>query len=73
VLAESDVVSLHTVLDDSTVHLINAERLALMKTNAILVNTSRGPVIDETALVAHCRATPEFRVGARRLRGLNRR
>jgi len=62
VLAESDVVSLHTVLDDSTVHLINAERLALMKTNAILVNTSRGPIIDETALITHCRATPEFRV-----------
>lgn len=62
VLAESDVVSLHTVLDDSTVHLINAERLALMKANAILVNTSRGPIIDETALIAHCRATPEFRV-----------
>jgi len=62
VLTTSDVVSLHTVLDDSTVHLINAERLALMKPNAILVNTSRGPIIDETALIAHCRATPDFRV-----------
>ena len=62
VLTISDVVSLHTVLDDSTVHLINAERLALMKPNAILVNTSRGPIVDETALIDHCRATPEFRV-----------
>jgi hydroxypyruvate reductase 1 len=60
-LREADVVSLHTVLDPSTHHLINAERLALMKGNAILVNTSRGPLIDETALVAHCRKNPGFR------------
>ena len=59
-LAVSDVVSLHTVLDESTTHLINAERLAVMKPDAILVNSSRGPVIDETALVAHCQANPEF-------------
>jgi hydroxypyruvate reductase 1 len=61
-LATTDVVSLHTVLDDSTTHLINAERLALMKPDAILVNTSRGPIIDEVALVAHCWANPGFRV-----------
>jgi hydroxypyruvate reductase 1 len=60
-LREADVVSLHTVLDPSTHHLINAERLALMKGNAILVNTSRGPLIDETALVDHCRKNPGFR------------
>ena len=59
-LAVSDVVSLHTVLDDSTTHLINGERLAVMKSDAILVNSSRGPVIDETALVAHCQANPAF-------------
>ena len=59
-LAVSDVVSLHTVLDDSTTHLINAERLAVMKPDAILVNSSRGPVIDETALIVHCQANPEF-------------
>lgn len=59
-LAVSDVVSLHTVLDDSTIHLINEERLAVMKPDAILVNSSRGPVIDETALVAHCQTNPEF-------------
>ena len=62
-LREADCISVHTVLDDSTHHLINAERLALMKENAILVNTSRGPVVDETALVAHCRMHPNFRAG----------
>ena len=62
-LREADVVSVHTVLDDSTRHLINAERLALMKDNALVVNTSRGPVIDEAALVAHCRMHPNFRAG----------
>ncbi|MDE2188359.1 MAG: D-glycerate dehydrogenase [Patescibacteria group bacterium] len=46
----SDIVSLHVPLLDSTRHLINAERLARMKSTAFLVNTSRGPVIDEIAL-----------------------
>jgi hydroxypyruvate reductase 1 len=62
-LREADVVSIHTVLDDSTRHLLNAERLALKKDNALVVNTSRGPVIDEAALVAHCRTHPNFRAG----------
>ena len=62
-LREADVVSIHTVLDDATRHLINAERLVRMKPNAVLVNTSRGPVIDEAALVAHCRSHPEFHAG----------
>ncbi|MDH3883586.1 MAG: hypothetical protein OET63_05175 [Desulfobacterales bacterium] len=62
-LGEADCVSIHTILDDSTLHLINKKRLALMKEDAILVNTSRGPVIDEAALVEHCRAHPDFRVG----------
>lgn len=60
---EADCVSLHTVLDESTHHLINAEQLALMKENAVLVNTSRGPVVDEAALVDHCRKHPNFRAG----------
>jgi len=51
VLRAADVVSVHVPLLDSTTHLINAERLALMKPSAYLVNTSRGPVIDEAALV----------------------
>lgn len=60
-LREADVVSLHTDLNESTHHLINEERLSLMKKNAILVNTGRGPVIDENALVAHCQKHPDFR------------
>lgn len=62
-LAEADLVSLHTVLNEHTRHLINAKRLGLMKDNAILVNSARGPIIDEKALVAHCRSHPDFRVG----------
>ena len=62
-LREADCVSVHTILDESTHHLINAERLALMKENAVLVNTSRGPLIDEAALVAHCRKHSNFRAG----------
>jgi len=62
-LKEADLVSLHPVLDETTHHLINRERLALMKENAILINSSRGPVIDEVALVAHCQKYPKFRVG----------
>jgi glyoxylate reductase len=50
-LREADVVSIHVPLLPQTEHLINAERLAMMKSSAYLVNTSRGPVIDEKALV----------------------
>lgn len=49
-LRESDFVSLHTPLNDSTRHMVNAEFLGKMKSNAILVNTSRGPVVDQNAL-----------------------
>lgn len=51
VLERADVVSIHVPLLPTTRHLINAERLSKMKKNALLVNTSRGPVVDELALV----------------------
>lgn len=51
VLKEADVVTLHVPLLDSTRHLINKERLKMMKPTAYLINSSRGPVIDEKALV----------------------
>lgn len=52
VLQEADVVSVHVPLLDTTRHLINEARLQLMKKTAYLINTSRGPVVDERALVA---------------------
>ena len=50
-LATADVVSLHLPLTDDSHHLIDAAALALMKPTAVLVNTSRGPIVDEQALV----------------------
>lgn len=49
-LQTSDVVSLHTSLSPTTRHLIDRERLGWMKPSAVLVNTARGPIIDEAAL-----------------------
>jgi phosphoglycerate dehydrogenase-like enzyme len=51
-LATSDVVTIHLVLGDRTHNLIGAAELALMRPSTILVNTSRGPIVDERALVA---------------------
>ncbi len=50
-LAESDFVSIHVPLSEETRHLIDARALSLMKPTSVLVNTSRGAVIDEAALV----------------------
>lgn len=50
-LMESDFVSLHVPLTEHTHHLIGGEELSLMKPTAYLINTSRGPVVDECALV----------------------
>ena len=54
-LATSDVVSLHCPYSPTTHHLIGADQLAAMKSTAFLINTSRGPVVDEDALVAALR------------------
>ena len=50
-LARSDIVSIHLVLGERTRGLIGAKELALMKRSAYLINTSRGPIVDEAALV----------------------
>jgi lactate dehydrogenase-like 2-hydroxyacid dehydrogenase len=60
-IATSDVVSLHCPGDAETFHLIDAARLARMKPTAVLINTARGPVVDEAALV---KALSEKRIAA---------
>jgi hydroxypyruvate reductase 1 len=62
-LRAADVVSVHAALDEDTRHLIDGSRLAQMKDDAILVNASRGGLVDEPALVEHCRTHPAFRAG----------
>jgi phosphoglycerate dehydrogenase-like enzyme len=55
-LASADILSLHLPLTPDTRHLISAPQLARMKRSAVLINTARGPLIDEAALVAALRA-----------------
>lgn len=55
-LKEADFVSLHMPLNSATVHLIGAEELGLMKETAVLINTARGKVVDEQALVQALKA-----------------
>ena len=62
-LAQSDFVSLHVPLTPETRHYINAQSLRLMKPNAILVNTSRGPVVDTMALYEALKAGQIFAAG----------
>lgn len=50
IFREADFISIHVPLTPNTLHLVNAERLKLMKPTAYLINTSRGPIVDETAL-----------------------
>jgi len=57
---EADVLSVSCPLNDETHHIVNAERLALMKRGAYLINTSRGPVVDEKALT---KVLQERRIG----------
>ena len=59
-LARCDVVSLHLTLTPETRHIIGARELALMRSDAVLINTSRGPLVDEAALIA---ALEEDRIG----------
>jgi glyoxylate reductase len=58
-LAQSDFVSVHAPLNAQTQHLVGARELSLMKPTAFLVNTARGPIVDEAALV---RALAEERI-----------
>ncbi|HUU71906.1 MAG TPA: D-2-hydroxyacid dehydrogenase family protein [Burkholderiales bacterium] len=55
-LAESDAISLHLVLSEQSRGIIGADELSKMKDDAILINTSRGPLIDENALLEHLQA-----------------
>lgn len=63
VLTESDFVSIHVPLTETTRHLISTAQFALMKPTAVLVNTSRGPVVDEAALAEALRAGTIFAAG----------
>ncbi|MFN8432874.1 MAG: D-glycerate dehydrogenase [Anaerolineales bacterium] len=62
-LHESDFVSVHTPLNESTRHMVNADFLSKMKPNAVFVNTSRGPVVDQVALYEALKAKKIFAAG----------
>jgi hydroxypyruvate reductase 1 len=59
----SDLISINTVLNDSTHHMIDAKALSWMKPNAVFINAARGPVMDEAALVEHAGSHPDFKAG----------
>jgi len=63
ILKKSDFISLHVPLISSTHHLIGEKELEMMKKNAVLINTSRGPVIDEQALVLALKERQIFGAG----------
>jgi hydroxypyruvate reductase 1 len=63
VLKNADVVSLHVPLTSDTRHLISGPQLLMMKPDAVLINTSRGAVINEADLAEHCSTHPEFTAG----------
>lgn len=61
-LLESDIVSIHATLNDETRGLLDASRLALLKPDAVLINSARGGIIDEAALLAWAKAHPDARI-----------
>lgn len=62
-LRESDFVSVHAPLNESTRHMVNADFLSKMKPNSVFVNTSRGPVVDQAALYEALKAKQIFAAG----------
>jgi glyoxylate reductase len=62
-LRESDFVSVHTDLNDSTRQLFNAQRFAMMKPTAVFINTARGPIVDERALYEALKSGTIFAAG----------
>jgi glyoxylate reductase len=62
-LAQADFVSIHVPLTDQTRHLISEQELGWMKPTAVLVNTSRGPVVDEAALAEALKSHKIFAAG----------
>ena len=63
IMNNSDFISLHVPLTKSTHHLISEEQFRIMKKTAILINTSRGPVVDEKALVKALKKKQIFGAG----------
>jgi glyoxylate reductase len=63
VLSESDFVSIHVPLTETTRHLISTAQFAMMKPTAVLINTSRGPVVDEAALAEALKTDKIFAAG----------
>ena len=61
--SEADVISLHCPLTDNTHHIINQERLSLMKSTAIIINTGRGPLLDEEAVAEALSTKKIYAVG----------
>ena len=59
----ADLISVNTILNDETHHIINAQAFSWMKDNAVFINAARGPVMDEAALVEHARTHPGFKAG----------
>jgi glyoxylate reductase len=62
-MRESDFISIHVPLTAETVHLVDAHAISMMKSSAVLINTARGPVVDEHALIAALRDRQIFAAG----------